>query len=105
MLREGVAAMKNDLMLTTAALVTLAVSSQSALSLLVKVVEFFGLVGLLAVKSTGSVCFYSWLMSAVLAVARHALWDSRFLAFVVLHGAMWLAKIFLFAAVFSGQAK
>jgi hypothetical protein len=97
--------MKSDLLLATSVLVTLAMSTQSALSLLAKIVEFTGLVGLFALKSVASVCFYTWLISAVLTFARHALWDSRFLAFVVLHGAMWLAKIFLFAAVFGGHAK
>jgi len=97
--------MKSNLLLAGSILLSLAVCSESALNLVVKILEFLGLVGLFAAKCGAGVSLCAWLTSSVVALARTAVGDSHCLAFLVLHGAVWFVKAFLFAAVFSGCGK
>lgn len=98
--------MKTKLLLAASVLLTLAVSSESARSLVTEILEFLGLVGLFASKSaTVVVSLSAWLASLGIVLAENVLWDGRFLPIVVLHGAIWFVKVFLFAAVFSGYGK
>lgn len=70
-----------------------------------KILEFPGVLGPVAWKSAAAICLCTRLVCAVLALARSAVWDGRFVAFVAFHAALWVTKIFLFAAVISGHAK
>jgi hypothetical protein len=104
LLQQGVQAMKINTLLTTSVLLTVGASSECARGVVTKISEFVDLLGLLAPKLAGDVSFYTWLVSSVLVLARTALCDGSVIAFAVLHAAMWLAKIFVLAAVFSGCA-
>lgn len=97
--------MKTNLLLAGSVLLTLTVSCESVPSIIAKILELLGLVGPFASKFAAGVSLFTWLASSVLVLAHNALWDCRFLAFVVLHAALWFAKVFLLAAVFSGYGK
>jgi hypothetical protein len=97
--------MKNNLLIAGPILLTLALCSEPALSVVVKILEFLGLVGLLATKSVAVVSLGAWLTSSVVALAHQVVCDSHCLAFAVLHGVIWLVRAFLLTAVFSGCGK
>lgn len=97
--------MKINSLLTATGLLTVGVSTECARSVVSKISELVYLLALFAAKFAAGVSLYTWLASAVLVLARTAIWDGRVVAFVVLHAATWFAKILLFAAVCGGQAR
>ncbi|HUN64308.1 MAG TPA: hypothetical protein VMU53_20070 [Candidatus Sulfotelmatobacter sp.] len=97
--------MKSNLLLAGPILLSVALCSGSTLSVVVKILEFLGLVGLLATKSAAVVSLGAWLASSLAVVTHQVLGDSHCLAFAVLHGAIWLVRAFLLTAVFSGRGK
>jgi hypothetical protein len=94
--------MKTNTLLTASVLFTLSASTECARSVVAKIFQLICLVGLFASNCAEGVSWCRWSASTVLVLARTAIWDGRVIAFVVLHMAMWFAKIIVLAAVLGG---
>lgn len=83
----------------------LVVCSDSVHVLLAKTLQVASLLASFASKYAADLSFSWSFVSTAIALAHNAFCDGRFFVFVALNAAMWLGKVFLIAAVFSGHSK